>query len=75
MSRLAHPGPAYVAAAVGDEQGFPSPIHPVGSMHPVTSTMVNDGGTLRHTRKLDEVITLERDLVGRQVVRVQAAAV
>jgi len=44
-------------------------------MRPVTSTMVNDGGTLRHTRKLDEVITLERDLVGRQVGGVQAAAV
>jgi hypothetical protein len=44
-------------------------------MHSVTSTMVDDGGTLLRTRKLDEVIGLERDLVGRQVVRVQAAAV
>jgi FAD/FMN-containing dehydrogenase len=63
---------ADVQAAVRDDKRFPSPIHPVGSMHSVTSTIVNDGGTLLCTRKLDEVIGLEHDPTGRQVVRVQA---
>jgi FAD/FMN-containing dehydrogenase len=63
---------ADVQAAVLDEARFPTPIHPVGSMHSVTSTIVNDGGTLVCTRKLDEVIGLEQDRRGRQVVRVQA---
>jgi len=63
---------ADVQAAVRDDAAFPSPIHPVGSMHSVTSTIVNDGGTLLCTRKLDEVVGLERDAMGREVVRVQA---
>ena len=63
---------ADVQAAVRDETRFPSPVHPVGSMHSVTSTIVNDGGTLLCTRKLDEIIGLEHDPMGRQVVRVQA---
>jgi hypothetical protein len=63
---------ADVQVAVRDDKRFPSPIHPVGSMHSVTSTIVNDGGTLLCTRKLDEVIGLEHDPTGRQVVRVQA---
>jgi hypothetical protein len=63
---------ADVQAAVRDEKGFPSPIHPVGSISSVTSTIVNDGGTLLCTRKLDEVVGLEYDPVGRQIVRVQA---
>ena len=63
---------ADVQTAVGDDKRFPSPIHPVGSMHSVTSTIVNDGGTLLCTCKLDEVTGLEHDPTGRQVVRVQA---
>ena len=63
---------ADIQAAVRDEERFPSPIHPVGSMHSVTSTIVNDGGTLLRTTKLDEIIGLEHDPTGRQVVRVQA---
>ena len=63
---------ADVQTAVRDDKRFPSPIHPVGSMHSVTSTIVNDGGTLLCTRKLDEVIGLELGPTGRQVVRVQA---
>jgi FAD/FMN-containing dehydrogenase len=63
---------ADVQAAVRDERRFPSPIHPVGSISSVTSTIVNDGGTLLCTRKLDEVVGLEYDPVGRQIVRVQA---
>ena len=38
----------------------------------VTSTIINDGGTLLSTRKLDDVLGLERDAVGRHLVRVQA---
>jgi FAD/FMN-containing dehydrogenase len=43
-----------------------------GLSHSVTSTIVNDGGTLLCTRKLDEVVGVERDAMGREVVRVQA---
>src|SRR6516165_2436841 len=63
---------ADVQTAVGDDKRFPSPIHPVGSMHSVTSTIVNDGGTLLRTTKLDQIIGLEQDAIGRQLVRVQA---
>ena len=63
---------ADVQTAVRGAERFPSPIHPVGSMHSVTSTIVNDGGTLLCTTKLDQIIGLEQDATGRQVVRVQA---
>jgi hypothetical protein len=63
---------ADVQAAVRDDDRFPSPIHPVGSMHSVTDTIVNDRGTLLCTRKLDDVLGLEDDPTGRRVVRVQA---
>jgi FAD/FMN-containing dehydrogenase len=63
---------ADVQAAVRDESRFPTPIHPVGSLLSVSSTIVNDGGTMLCTRKLDEVLGLEQDARGRQVVRVQA---
>jgi len=63
---------ADVQAVVRDGGRFPSPVNPVGSLASVTATFVNDGGTLLCTRKLDEVIGLERDAAGRQVVRVQA---
>src|SRR6202142_3197592 len=63
---------ADVQAAVRDEVRFPTPIHPVGSLLSVTSAIVNDGGTMLCTRKLDEVLGLEQDGAGRQVVRVQA---
>src|ERR1700736_6368027 len=63
---------ADVQAAVRDESRFPTTIHPVGSLLSVSSTIVNDGGTMLCTRKLDEVIGLEQDARGRQVVRVQA---
>ena len=55
-----------------DTARFPSPVGPVGSIASVTSTIVNDGGTMVCTRKLDEVLGLERDATGRHVVRVQA---
>jgi FAD binding domain len=63
---------ADVQAVAADPERFPTPVSPVGSLASVTSTIVNDGGTMLCTRKLDEVIGLERDAVGRQVVRVQA---
>jgi FAD/FMN-containing dehydrogenase len=61
-----------VQAVVADDKRFPTPVGPVGSISSVTSTMVNDGGTMLCTRKLDDVLGLERDVNGRQVVRVQA---
>jgi FAD/FMN-containing dehydrogenase len=61
-----------VQAVVADDKRFPTPIGPVGSISSVTSTMVNDGGTMLCTRKLDDVLGLERDVNGRQIVRVQA---
>ena len=63
---------ADVQAVVRDAVRFPTPVHPVGSLLSVTSTIVNDGGTLLCTRKLDEILNLEQDETGRQVVRVQA---
>jgi len=63
---------ADVQAVVRDAERFPTPVHPVGAILSVTSTIVNDDGTLLCTRKLDEVIGLEQDSAGRQVVRVQA---
>lgn len=63
---------ADVRAVVGDAARFPSPVHPVGSLLSVTDTFRNDGGTLVCLRKLDEVLGLEQDALGRQVVRVQA---
>ena len=63
---------ADVQAVVADHERFPTPVAPVGSLASVTSTIVNDGGTMLCTRKLDDVIGLERDAIGRQVVRVQA---
>jgi hypothetical protein len=63
---------ADVQAVARDAKRFPSPVGPVGSIASVTDTIVNDGGTMVCTRKLDEVLGLERDATGRQVVRVQA---
>ena len=37
-----------------------------------SSAFVNDGGTMVCLRKLDEVIGLEHDAAGREIVRVQA---
>ena len=61
-----------VQVVVRDAQRFPTPVHPVGSLLSVSSTIVNDGGTMLCTRKLDEVLGVERDETGRQIVRVQA---
>ena len=61
-----------VQAVVKDTRLFPTPVSPVGSMLSVTPTISNDGGTLLCTRKLDEIIGLEKDEKGRRVVRVQA---
>ncbi|MBA2659418.1 MAG: FAD-binding protein [Nitrosospira sp.] len=63
---------ADVQAVVRDADRFPTPVHPVGSLLSVTSTIVNDGGTMLCTRKLDEIMGLELDERGRQIVRVQA---
>ncbi len=63
---------ADVQAVVRDAKSFPTPVHPVGALLSVTSTIVNDGGTLLCTRKLDEVLGLEQDATGRRIVRVQA---
>ena len=63
---------ADVQAVVRDAQRFPSPVNPVGSLLSVTSTIVNDGGTMLCTRKLDDIVGLEVDSTGRQIVRVQA---
>ncbi len=63
---------ADVQAAVRDTVRFPGPVNPVGSMLSVASTFVNDGGTMVCLRKLDEVLGLEQDEAGREVVRVQA---
>ena len=63
---------ADVQAVVRDSNRFPTPVNPVGSLLSVTSTFVNDGGTMLCTRKLDEIVGLEHDAVGRQIVRVQA---
>lgn len=63
---------ADVQSVVRDPSHFPTPVHPVGSLLSVTDTIVNDGGTMVCTRKLDEILGLETDTAGRQVVRVQA---
>jgi FAD/FMN-containing dehydrogenase len=63
---------ADVQALAQDTTRFPTPVHPVGSLLSVTSTFVNDGGTLVCLRKLDEILGLEQDPTGRQTVRVQA---
>ncbi|QOJ22589.1 MAG: FAD-dependent oxidoreductase [Gammaproteobacteria bacterium] len=63
---------ADVQAVVRDTRQFPTPVRPVGSMLSVTETIVNDGGTLLCTRKLDAILGLESDEQGRQLVRVQA---
>jgi len=63
---------ADVQAVVRDGLRFPSPVHAVGAMLSVTDTTSNDGGTLICTRKLDDILGLETDAAGRQVVRVQA---
>jgi FAD/FMN-containing dehydrogenase len=61
-----------VQSLVRDDTRFPTPVNPVGSMISVSSAFVNDGGTMVCLRKLDEVIGIERDTAGREVVRVQA---
>lgn len=63
---------ADVQAVVRDAGRFPTPVHPVGSLLSVTSTIVNDGGTMVCMRKLDEILGLEDDAHARRVVRVQA---
>ena len=61
-----------VQQVVRDTLTFPSPVLSVGSFISVTDCLVNDGGTIVTTRKLDKVLGLETDEWGRQVVRVQA---
>jgi len=63
---------ADVQSVVRDSARFPSPVNPAGSMLSVSSTFVNDGGTLVCLRKLDEIKGIETDAKGRCVVRVQA---
>ena len=59
-------------AIVRNTEQFPTPVRPVGSKLSVTGTVVNDGGTLLCTRKLDAILGLETDDQGGHVVRVQA---
>jgi FAD/FMN-containing dehydrogenase len=61
-----------VQAVIRDTARFPTPVHPVGSLLSVTSTIVNDGGTMVCLRKLDEILALESDDTGRDLVRVQS---
>jgi len=63
-----------VQAIVKDTKRFPTPVSPVGAMLSVSQTIVNDGGTLLCTTKLDEIIGLETDGKGRKIVRVQAGS-
>jgi hypothetical protein len=63
---------ADVQAVVVDPIRFPSPVSSVGSMLSVTRTIVNDGGTLLCTLKLNEILGVETDAAGRSAVRVQA---
>ena len=42
-----------------DTTRFPTPVNPVGSMMSVSSTFVNDGGTIICLRKVDEVIGID----------------
>ncbi len=63
---------ADVQAVVGNPDRFPTPVNPVGSLASVTATIVNDGGTMLCMRKLDDIISLETDVKGRRIVRVQA---
>jgi FAD/FMN-containing dehydrogenase len=55
---------ADVQAIVRDSRRFPTPVNPVGSMMSVSSTFVNDGGTMVCLRKLDEMIGLVRVQAG-----------
>ncbi len=48
-------GYADVPAIARNTKQFPTPVRPVGSMLSVTDTVVNDGGTLLCTRKLDAI--------------------
>jgi len=63
---------ADVQAVIGDPIRFPSPVSVVGALMSVTKTVVNDGGTLLCTLKLNEILGVETDAAGRSVVRVQA---
>ncbi len=63
---------ADVQAVVGDPLRFPTPVSVVGALMSVTKTVVNDGGTLLCTLKLNEILGVETDAAGRSVVRVQA---
>ena len=63
---------ADVQRVAGDPLRFPTPVSVVGALMSVTATVVNNGGTLLCTRKLDAILGLEKDVAGRQVVRVQA---
>ncbi|RLT17495.1 MAG: FAD-binding oxidoreductase [Planctomycetota bacterium] len=61
-----------VQAIVKDTKRFPTPVNPVGSLFSVSPTIINNGGTLLCTKKLDEILGLEYDSKGRRIVRVQA---
>ncbi len=63
---------ADVQSIARDPGRFPTPVSPVGSMLSVTDAIVNDEGTLVCLRKLDSIIGIETDALGREVVRVQA---
>ena len=64
---------ADVQAVVRDAARFPTPVNPVGSMLSVSSTFVNDGGTLICLQASSTRFSaLRRDARGRTVVRVQA---
>ena len=52
---------ADVQAVIGDPIRFPTPVSVVGALMSVTKTVVNDGGALLYTLKLNEILGVETD--------------
>ena len=60
---------ADVQRVVRDPLRFPTPVSVVGALMSVTKTVVNDGGTLLCTLKLNEILGIETDAAGRRSAR------
>ena len=52
---------ADVQRVVADPLRFPTPVSVVGALMSVTKTVVNDGGALLYTLKLNEILGVETD--------------